>query len=66
MDGALSPSKVRRLCHVHLKSVCLGCLAKLQTFNGGGRPTSEHQSRGTALSVSTSACHFYQVDPEDW
>ena len=31
-----------RLCHVHLKSACLGCLAKLQTFNGGGRPRSEH------------------------
>ena len=55
-----------RLCHVHLKSACLGCLAKLQTFNGGGRPRSEHLSYGTALSISTSAEHYNQVDPEEW
>lgn len=47
--------------------VCLFRLPrKLQTFNGGRRPRSEHYSRGTALSISTSAYHFDLVDPEDW
>ena len=65
MDGALTPSQVVVCATFHLKSACLDCFAKLQTFDGGGRPTSKHHSRGTALSISTSAYHFNLVDPEE-
>ena len=58
-----------RLCHIHAKSAHLGFRSPRkarETLPVGGVRGQERYRHGTALSVSTSTCHFHLLDLENW